>query len=137
GVAVVQFLEERCNHCGVLPLIVVKEHVTSKVRIASKDFIGAFAGEDHLVTGIAYRTAQEVFGYSVCVKAEGLGFGDRIGKVICQVVLPNRNGEEMSACLGCHLPGDFSLVIFSTIEGQGKSPNRSAMVFRGQAEDRA
>ena len=131
-----QILEQACDLGRVLALPVVKQHVAAKVRVAAEDLVRSFSGQDDLVAGVAHGAAQQVFGDAVGIEAERLRLRDRIGKMIGQIVLPDRDGEEFRAGLRRHLPGFSFLVIFGAVEGQGEGANRFAVMSRRQAEDR-
>ena len=70
------------------------------------------------------------------IETECLRLRYRIGKMICQIVLPDRDGAELCTCLRGHLSGNLALIIFGAVEGQGEGAYRFAVMSRRQAEDR-
>ena len=84
-----------CDRRRVLALRVVQQHVAAEVRVAGQDLVGAFAGQDDLVAGVAHGPAQQVLRDAVRVEAERLGLPDRVGEVVGEVGLPDRDRVEL------------------------------------------
>ena len=136
GIEPRQLVEQAGDHRRVLSLPVVEQHVAAKECIAAEDLIRSFSGEDDLVAGVAHGAAQQVLRHAVRIEAERLRLCYRIGKMICQIVLPDRDGAELRTGLRSHLRGDLSLVIFGAVEGQREGADRFAVMSCRQAEDR-
>ena len=120
---------------GILTRMVVKQHVAAEVRITSEDLVRPLSGQDDLVAGIAYRTAQEVFGDTVSIEAEGLRLQNSIGEVIGEIVLPDRDRKELRSRHCRHLPRLSFLVVFGAVETQCEGADRLRVVSCGKAED--
>src|ERR1700751_3204121 len=84
-----QIVEQRRNFGRVLALLVVKKHVAAAMSITAEDLIRSFPRNHDLVTGLAYGTAEKILGSAMCVYAEGLRLQDRLGEVVCKIVLPD------------------------------------------------
>ena len=107
------------------------------MRVASEELVGAFAGEDYLVSCVANGAAEEIFGDAVGVDAEGLGLEDGVGEVVGEIVLMDGYGEEVGAGSGRHLFRLFLLVVLCTVEGEGEGADGFRVMFRREAEDGA
>jgi hypothetical protein len=121
----------------VLPFAIVEQHVAAEMRVAAEDLVRAFAGQHHLVAGIAHRPAQQIFGDAMGVEAHRLALGDGIGEMVRQILLPDRDRIECGAGLLGHLLRDRALVIVAAVKGQGEGTDRLAMVPCRKAEHRA
>ena len=129
--------EQLVDGFGILTFAVVEQHVAAEVRIAAEDFVGAFAGDDDLVAGVADGAAEEIFRHTVGVDADGLGLGDGVGEVVGEVALDDGDGVELGAGKGGHLAGDGAFVVGRVFKGEGEGLDGIGMVARGEAEDGA
>ena len=98
------------------------------MQIAAQNLIRPFTGQDNFVTSFTYRPAQQVFGHTVRINAQRLRLQYRVCESICQIVLLNGNRKEFSLRLRRHFLGNFSFVVFRTVECQRKRADRALMV---------
>ena len=89
GLSLAKLVEQAGDHGRILPLPIVEQHVAAKERITAEDLVRSFSGEDHLVAGVAHGAAQQILRHAVRIEAERLRLRYRIGKMICQIVLPD------------------------------------------------
>ena len=68
------------------------------------------------------------------VEAKRLGLPGRIGEVVGEVGLPDRDRVELGPGACRHLAGDGPLVVAGPVKGQGEGPDRIAAVRRRQAQ---
>ena len=118
----------------VLSGAVIAQHVLAKMGIAREHLVGAFSGQDHLETGIAHGAAQHVLRDEVPVQTEGLGVVDRIGEIVGQRILADRNRHPFGARPARHLLGRDTLVIVFMIEAQREGADRIGPVTRGETQ---
>ena len=112
----------------------MEQHVAAEVRVAGQDLVGALAGQHDLVAGVAHGPAQQVLRHAVRVEAERLGLPGRVGEVVGEVGLADRDRVEVGPGVRRHLAGDRPLVVVGPVEGQREGPDRIAAVRRRQAQ---
>ena len=112
----------------------MQDHVSPEGRVSGQDLVRALAGQYDLVTGVAHGPAQQVLRHAVRVEAERLGLPGRIGEVVGEVGLPDRDRVELGPGVRRHLAGDGPLVVAGPVEGQCEGPDRIASVRRRQAQ---
>ena len=93
-----------------------KHEIAPEVRIAGKDLVAAFAGEDDLDAGIADGTAEEVLGDGVRVRDRTLGVIDRVAEVIREVLGADVDAAELGARQLGLVAGEIPLVVVGVIE---------------------
>src|SRR6266404_8560004 len=86
-VALRHLAQQLLNHGGILPFIVVEEHVSAERRVTAKDLITALASQNHLDSRVAYRPAQKELGHAMRIDGECFCVLDRVLKVIREVIL--------------------------------------------------
>ena len=129
----------RCWHRATLPLALigaemieaVQEQVATKSRVAAKQLVGAFAGQNDLVTDSAHMTAHEQLGNGEGVVDGSLGIPQGLDKEIVEVIRLNAQHLLMSTDGFSHLRGDRSVVIVLCIKADRKGQQRSLPRFSG------
>ena len=111
---------------GSWPSRVVQQHVAAEVGVSGEDLVGALAGQHDLVAGVAHGPAQQVLRHAVRVEAERLGLPGRVGEVVGEVGLADRDRVELGPGVRRHLAGDGPLVVVGPVEGQREGPDRIA-----------
>src|SRR5262249_56497564 len=110
-VSVLQAGEEALDVLGAARARAVQHQIAAEVRIAGEDLVGALAGEDDLVAALVDRAAEEELGDAVRIEAQRLAVPDRIGEVVGELIVADRDGVELGARARRHLGGDGQLLL--------------------------
>ena len=111
GVLAVEPLEQLGNRRRILPFTVIQQHVAPEVRVPAEHLVRALARDDDLVPGVAHGAAQKVLGDAMGVDAKRLRLGDRVGEIVREIALPDRDRVIVGAGPRGHLLCDRPLVI--------------------------
>ena len=136
-VVLVQPCQQLLNLCRILPFAVVEQHVAPEVRISAQDLVRSFAGDHHLVAGVAHGLAQQELRHAVRIHAERFGLQNRIREVLSQMLLVDRNRIELRAGQRGHLARNRPFIVRSILERQRECANRIGMMTRSQPKHRA
>ena len=104
--------------------MVLEPEVSAEMGVAGEDLVGPLSREHHLVAGIPHGAAEQVLGHPVRVVRQRLGVRDRVGEVVGQIRLRDRDRVELGIREPGHLPRDRRLVVVRPVEAQGERPDR-------------
>lgn len=100
------------------------------MKIPPEHLVRALAGQDHFVTCLTYRAAQEELGDDVGVDAQSLRLLNRCSKIIGDIILADGDWNKLGSGFGSHFPGNRRFIIFRPVEAQGEGMDRIRMVPR-------
>jgi hypothetical protein len=115
----------------------LQQHVRAEVDVTAQNLIRTFARVDDLVAGRAHRAAEQELRQAVTVVKERFSVPDRVGEMVRQVGLSNRDGAKICSGPLRHLASDVPFVVGRLIEGEREGLNGRVRLPRSKAEHRA
>ena len=105
--------------------------------VAAEDFVRAFAGQHDFEAVVADHLAEQELGHAVRVGGQRFAVPDRVGEVVGQLRLLDRQRMEVGAGHARPSPGPRLFVVLGHVEAEREGLDRVGVMPGGDAQQRA